>query len=136
MNLHSDSRKSRQVRRMLLETLESRACPAVYVPSIFSDELDADTSPGDLSLREAVNLANANPGADQIQLAAGTYLLSLAGAGENASLTGDLDVLGDLTVVGAVPGRRQSTRPIWGSGSSRSIPAVPSKCRGSCAFRT
>jgi hypothetical protein len=48
--------------------------------------------PTDCSLREAVIAAGALLGADRIRLSAGTYELTLAGADENASLTGDLDV--------------------------------------------
>ena len=57
----------------------------------------ADTNDGacdaDCSLREAVVAANATAGADIITLASGsTYTLSIAGAGENAAATGDLDI--------------------------------------------
>ncbi|MBT8105233.1 MAG: hypothetical protein KJN88_06290, partial [Gammaproteobacteria bacterium] len=44
------------------------------------------------SLRSCVIAANGNPGDDTITLPAGTYALTLTGAGENNSLTGDLDV--------------------------------------------
>ncbi|MBN2147626.1 MAG: CSLREA domain-containing protein [Anaerolineales bacterium] len=72
-----------------------------------TDELNND---GDCSLREAVRAANtdaavdacpAGNGTDAIFLPAGTYKLSIDGSGENASLTGDLDVLDDLTISGA-----------------------------------
>lgn len=53
------------------------------------------------SLRDAVIAANAAVGADTITLPAGTYTLSIAGAGEDVSATGDLDVIGDLTINGA-----------------------------------
>jgi len=71
------------------------------------DELNAD---GDCSLREAIQAANtdaavdtcpAGSGADTITLLAGTYTLSIAGAGEDANATGDLDITGDLTITGA-----------------------------------
>ncbi|MBK6647638.1 MAG: sortase [Anaerolineales bacterium] len=57
----------------------------------------ADTNDGacdaDCSLREAVVAANATAGADIITLASGsTYTLSIAGAGEDAAATGDLDI--------------------------------------------
>lgn len=45
--------------------------------------------------------ANATPGADTIMLRAGTYRLTLAGAGEDAAATGDLDILQNLTIEGA-----------------------------------
>ncbi len=52
------------------------------------------------NLRQAINNANANPGPDLVQLAAGTYII------ENAILDddgtgGDLDIDGDLTIRGA-----------------------------------
>ena len=47
----------------------------------------ADTNDGvcgaDCSLREAIGAANALPGADVITLPAGTYTLSIVGAGED-----------------------------------------------------
>jgi CSLREA domain-containing protein len=72
-----------------------------------SDDLNSD---GDCSLREAIRAANldmavdacpAGSGADTITLPAGNYVLALAGANENAALTGDLDITEDLTITGA-----------------------------------
>ncbi|MGH3090651.1 MAG: choice-of-anchor Q domain-containing protein, partial [Rubrobacteraceae bacterium] len=65
----------------------------------------ADTNDGacdaDCSLREAVIAANAAPGADTITVPAGTYVLTIQGADEDASATGDLDVNGEVTINGA-----------------------------------
>lgn len=55
----------------------------------------------DCSLREAVIAANLAPGPDTVVLGAGTYTLSISGANEDASATGDLDLLDDLTIKGA-----------------------------------
>jgi hypothetical protein len=63
------------------------------------DGVCADGS-GDSSLRAAVQEANATPGAAEIRLAAGTYNLSLTGAGEDAAATGDLDILDALHIDG------------------------------------
>lgn len=72
----------------------------------FDDEVNSD---GDCSLREAVIAANsdtavdacpAGNGADTIILPIGEFVFSLAGSGENGALTGDLDILDDLTVIG------------------------------------
>lgn len=69
-----------------------------------------DSTPGDGScasasngctLRAAVQEANALGGADAIDVPAGTYTLAVAGAGEDAAASGDLDVSQDLTVTGA-----------------------------------
>jgi len=65
----------------------------------------ADTNDGscnaDCSLREAIVSANATSSPDVIALSAGTYALSLAGAGEDAGATGDLDITDSLTINGA-----------------------------------
>ncbi len=82
----------------------------VYNVSATAD--DANLGPnGNCTLREAVIAANTNAavdactagsaGADTIVLAAGTYTLTIGGAGEDASATGDLDVTEDLTIQGA-----------------------------------
>jgi CSLREA domain-containing protein len=71
-----------------------------------------DASPGDgvcetgagngvCTLRAAVQEANAAPGAAVVQLPAGEYLLSIPGMDEDRGATGDLDVLGRLTIRGA-----------------------------------
>ena len=71
------------------------------------DELNAD---GDCSLREAIQAANtdaavddcaAGDGDDIIDLPAGTYNLAIAGAGEDANATGDLDIATNVTINGA-----------------------------------
>jgi len=55
------------------------------------------------TLRAAIQTANAHAGADEIILPAGLFRLSLTGTGEDACLTGDLDItgLGALTITGA-----------------------------------
>jgi CSLREA domain-containing protein len=65
----------------------------------------ADTADGtcdtDCSLREAIIAANAAPGDDTITVPAGTYTLTIAGAGEDAAATGDLDITSNITISGA-----------------------------------
>jgi CSLREA domain-containing protein len=72
-----------------------------------SDEVNNDD---DCSLREAIIAANtdvavsgclAGNGADTVNIPAGTYAFTLSGADENGALTGDLDILEDLTIIGA-----------------------------------
>ncbi len=71
--------------------------------------IDELTTNGACSLREAIQSANtdsqidncsAGAGADVILLPAGTYTLTISGPGEDANLTGDLDILGDVQLVG------------------------------------
>ena len=75
-----------------------------------ADELNSDS---DCSLREAIQAANTNSvvdacaagtGDDTITLPAGTYTLAIAGTGEESNVTGDLDILGNLTISGAGAG--------------------------------
>lgn len=77
-----------------------------------NNALDAtDANPGDgvcetavgnsiCTLRAAVQETNALPGADTVVLPPATYILTLAGANEDASMTGDLDVTDTLTIMG------------------------------------
>ena len=60
------------------------------------------TARGTCTLRAAVMESNAMPGANTVSLPAGTYVLSLAGAG--GAEVGDLDVTGDLRIQGAGTG--------------------------------
>jgi len=59
------------------------------------DPVPGSCLPGDCSLREAVQAANAAAGADTVELPAATYSLSRPGEG---ATVGDLDVTGDLTI--------------------------------------
>lgn len=58
-------------------------------------------APNDCSLREAVIAANATPEQDTINIPKGTYTLTIGGNFEDASATGDLDLLEDVTIAGA-----------------------------------
>ena len=69
------------------------------VLATFTVTTTADGGPG--SLRQAIIDANANPGTDTITfVGSGTYLLTIAGTGENAAATGDLDITDDLIIIG------------------------------------
>ena len=52
------------------------------------------------SLRACIIWANGNAGADTLTVQAGTYTLTIAGTGENAAATGDLDITDALTLNG------------------------------------
>src|SRR5687768_14182440 len=103
-HLVSTSRPSRHTRpaptrvaRAAMEVLEERRLFATFA-------VTATTDGGPGSLRQAILDANASPGADTVTLPAGTYTLSVAGAGEDAGATGDLDVTEALTLTGAGAG--------------------------------
>ena len=53
------------------------------------------------TLRAAIRAANATPGADTINLPAGTYTLTITGADEDQGATGDLDITDSVTITGA-----------------------------------
>jgi hypothetical protein len=55
---------------------------------------------GHISLRSAIQAANARPNSDKILLPAGTIMLTLAGGNEDNGATGDLDVRGNVTITG------------------------------------
>ncbi len=63
-------------------------------------DADLDTPGDQVTLRAAVQHANATPGADTILLPAGLWKLTRKGASEDAAATGDLDVTEDLSITG------------------------------------
>ncbi|MCG8591739.1 MAG: hypothetical protein MJE66_20770 [Proteobacteria bacterium] len=92
---------------LLLVPVAGPAAAAIFAVDTTLDAVDAApgdgvcaTAAGDCALRAAVQETNALAGADTILLPAGTYTLSVAGQGEDAAATGDLDVEGDLAIVG------------------------------------
>jgi hypothetical protein len=83
---------------LLAGCMAGAAVAAVYTVDTTADGVVVDAL---TTLREAVRAANTNPGPDQIVLPAGRYYLTSVGAGEDAALTGDLDLLDDVTLTGA-----------------------------------
>jgi CSLREA domain-containing protein len=92
---------------LLISALPTQQAHAATITvTTFADDL---ANNGDCSLREAIQAANtdtavdacpAGSGVDTIKLVVGTYSLNLAGAGEDANLSGDLDILGDVSITG------------------------------------
>ncbi len=96
-----------------LVALESRDVPATFTVTSGSD---FDTNGVNLTtgkiaafgnaitLRSAILASNATAGIDDIVVPAGTYTLSIAGANEDAGVTGDLDITDsvNITATGAV----------------------------------
>jgi len=106
-------------RAALIGVVAAAACiaPAAAAGATITVTTTADAvgTDGACGLREAITAANTNaaiPGAgecaagsaasrDTIVLGPGVYVLSRAGAGETANATGDLDIRGDLSLLGA-----------------------------------
>jgi len=84
--------------RPRLEQLEDRLTPATIAVTTFADVVDPNDPK--MSLREAITQANTTPEADTIQLKAGVYEMSIAGAGEDGNASGDFDVIHPLTIQG------------------------------------
>ncbi len=91
-----------------LQVSEMRAYAATFTVNTTVDSVDV--APGDgvcadgngaCSLRAAVQETNALAGDDVIILPAGVYGLTIGGASEDASASGDLDIAGNLTINGA-----------------------------------
>jgi predicted outer membrane repeat protein len=88
--------------RLALQPLEDRSVPATFNVTTTLDVFDP--TDGKRSLREAITAANNLAGADVIVVPAGVFKVALAGAGEDANLTGDFDVTDTVTIRGAGAG--------------------------------
>ncbi|MCP4537818.1 MAG: hypothetical protein GY832_11800, partial [Chloroflexi bacterium] len=86
----------------------------LIVPCVLAPALDAatftvtketdDNGPCDVvdcALREAIIASNENPGFDTILIPGGTYVLSIPGNDELYSMTGDLNSLGGVEIIGS-----------------------------------
>ena len=102
-----EAQKSGQRRALQIEPFEDRRVLATFVVNTRVDEIDSnpgdglcDTGSGGCSFRAAVMEANSLFSADVIMLPSGVYDLTNDGADEDASLSGDLDVVGELSIHG------------------------------------
>lgn len=100
--------QNRQWTFRTIERLEERLVLSSYSVTSTLDTVDANPGDGlaadvdgNATLRAAVIDANALAGADTITLGTGVFALSIGGRNENAAATGDLDIVGDLTIEGA-----------------------------------
>lgn len=111
-SLRPHSHISQVLLQPALEAFESRTLLSAVTFAVNSTDDAVDANPGDgvaadslgrTTLRAAIMEANAlnNPDGAVINLPAGNYGLTLAGAGENNAASGDLDVKTKITLVGA-----------------------------------
>ncbi len=86
----------------LLWAATSSAGAETFTVASTSDGKGACVGPVCPTLRAAISAANLNPGADEIDLQAGTFRIELGSATtEDNNASGDLDVTDDLTINGA-----------------------------------
>ena len=112
-----------------LDTSGCAPFDAVFLVTVLEDGPDSQVGDGvcssDLaggcSLRAAVQEANAAGAPVLILLPGGTFLLTVVGAGEDASASGDLDLSGDIVLAGAGPGLTR----IDANGSDRVLDVQP-----------
>src|SRR5262245_46970822 len=96
----SDTRR-RAPRRPQFDVLEDRLVPATFTVTTPLDVVNAND--GQLSLREAITAANANPGADAIVLPAGIFKIASETA-DDTNVAGDFDVHDSTLFQGAGAG--------------------------------
>lgn len=105
--------------RPWLERLEDRLVPATFLVTTRADILNP--TDGVLSLREAIDKANATGAPDTIVLFAGVHRITRAGSNEDANQSGDFDILNALTLKG--PGAAAAV--IDGNGLDRVFHVLP-----------
>ena len=96
-------------RRPILESLEGRIQLSTFRVNTTLDTVavnfkNGKDSAGQISLRSAIMAADTHKGSNTIIVPAGTFTLTIPGANEDASATGDLDVKGKVTIKGAGSG--------------------------------
>jgi hypothetical protein len=97
-------------RRLGLEFLESRVTPATFKVNTLLDTVavnlnNGKDANGQISLRSAVMASNAHGGSNTINLPSGAIRLTIPGANEDGSATGDLDIHNNLTIKGKGAGK-------------------------------
>ena len=88
---------------VILASLPARA-DSTFLVDTTDDNVSATActaAASDCSLRGAIIAANNASGADVVEVPGGNYTLTISGAGEDASATGDLDISSALTIDGA-----------------------------------
>ena len=97
--------RSTRCRRFTLETLEDRRLLSTFKVNTTLDTVAVNLktgkdASGHISLRSAIQAADAGGSNNTIILPAGTFTLTIPGAGEDASATGDLDITRSVIIKG------------------------------------
>ena len=110
LSKQSGTTKQRSTRRRpILECLEERIQLSTFRVNTTLDTVavnfkNGKDSTGHISLRSAIMAADTHKGSNTIIVPAGTFTLTIPGANEDASATGDLDVKGNVIIKGAGSG--------------------------------
>ena len=112
---NSDRRRSNNPRRANrlnpgFEGLEARVMLSTFHVNTVLDTVAANLKTGKdagghVSLRSAIMAADARGGSNKIIVPAGTFTLTIAGAGEDNDATGDLDISGNVSIQGRGEGQ-------------------------------
>ena len=91
--------------RARLEGLEDRVVLSTFKVNTTLDTVAVSLktgkdATGHISLRSAIQAANAKPNSDTIIVPSGIFKLTIPGANEDADATGDLDINGNVTIKG------------------------------------
>ncbi len=113
--LKPTTRLFRRSNLLLAGLMALLATPAISLATDYTvttaDDTLANHTPGTnvcgtpCSLRAAVMASNVNPGADNILLGNVTPALFIIGSDENSSMTGDLDITDNVSILGQAPTR-------------------------------
>lgn len=76
-----------------------------YLVPILTDDQPVGPCDANCTLREAIATANGDSAQDTIYLGEGTYELSISGTDEIMGMTGDLDILTSMEIIGMGPKR-------------------------------
>jgi large repetitive protein len=79
------------------------SAPTFSKAAVYTVNTEADMyfpTPGVVSLRDAISMANQNPGLDLINIPAGHYILNKLGPDEDNNVSGDLDIHDSVYLVG------------------------------------
>ena len=98
-------KRTTRVARPILEGLDARVLLSTFKVNTTLDTVAVNLktgkdATGHISLRSAIQAANAKPNSDTIILPKGTFTLTIPGANEDADATGDLDINGNVTIKG------------------------------------
>ncbi len=125
---HRIEKRTPRAARPILEGLDDRVLLSTFKVNTTLDTVAVNLktgkdATGHISLRSAIQAANAKPNSDTIIVPKGTFTLTIPGANEDADATGDLDINGNVTI----KGKNASSTIIDGNNLDRVIQVLSGK---------